>query len=78
MSKVLKKVVTNRIASATEKRELIPWNQTSVRGGRSTLSAIKILTGTIQIAWAARHPVISVLTLDLARAFDSVSHVRLL
>ncbi len=48
------------------------------RKKRSTLSAIELLTGSIQTAWKAKKPIVSVLGLDLAGAFDNVSHERLL
>ena len=78
ISKIVKKIVANRITFEMEKRELIPWNQMGARGKISTLSAIEMLTGTTKTAWAAKHPLVSVLALDLAGAFDNVSHARLL
>jgi hypothetical protein len=48
------------------------------RKKRSTLSALELLTGLIQTAWKAKKAIISVLGLDLAGAFNNVSHDRLL
>lgn len=48
------------------------------RAKRSTLSAIELLTGTIETAWKTRESIVSVLGLDLAGAFDNVSWERLL
>ena len=78
MSKIMEKIVTNRITFEIEKRELIPGNQMGARGERSRLSAIEMLTGTTQTVSAAKYPVVSVFALNLAGAFDNVSHARLL
>jgi hypothetical protein len=49
------------------------------RKKRSTLSAIRLLNSSIQTAWRAKPgSVVSMLSLDLAGAFDNVSHKRLL
>ncbi|KAF2177999.1 hypothetical protein K469DRAFT_524375, partial [Zopfia rhizophila CBS 207.26] len=49
------------------------------RKKRSTLLAISILTSSVQTAWRARPGcVVLMLSLDLAGAFDNVSHERLL
>src|SRR5947209_15083142 len=64
--------------SEAESRGLIPCNQMGARKSRSTLSALELLSGSIQTAWKAKKAVVSVLGLDLAGAFDNVSHQRLL
>ncbi|KAF2863080.1 hypothetical protein K470DRAFT_255207 [Piedraia hortae CBS 480.64] len=66
------------MAQDAEKRGLIPWNQMSAQKKRSTLSALELLTGSIEKAWQAKKFVVSVLGLDLAGAFDNFSHERLL
>ena len=44
-----------------------------------TLSAIGLVTTCVETAWAAKPgSVVSMLSLDLAGAFDNVSHERLL
>ena len=49
------------------------------RKDRSTLSAIGLLTTCVQTAWKAKSGCsVSMLSLDLAGAFDMVSHSRLL
>ena len=70
--------MANRITEEMEARNLILYNQMGARKQRSTLSALELLTGSIQTAWAAKQPVVSVLALDLTGAFDNVSHQRLL
>ena len=49
------------------------------RRKRSTLSAVGLVTTCVETAWAVRlGSVVSMLSLDLAGAFDNVSHERLL
>lgn len=78
IAKVIEKIIANRMITEAETRGLIPWNQMGARKKRSTLSALELLTGSIQTAWQAKKSVVSVLGLDLAGAFDNVSHQRLL
>ena len=78
IAKVIKKIITNRIISKAESRGLIPWNQKGARKKRSTLSALELLSGSIQTAQKAKKAVVSILGLDLARVFNNVSHERLL
>lgn len=79
LAKVMEKVLANRISQVAETHNLLPWNQMGARKERSTLSAIGLLTTCVQTAWKA-HPgcTVSMLSLDLAGAFDNVSHNRLL
>jgi len=76
--KVVEKVIADGITQEAEERGLLPWNQMGARKNRSTLSALELLTGSIQTAWAAKKKVVLVLGLDIAGAFDNVSHERLL
>jgi hypothetical protein len=48
------------------------------RTNRSTEIALELLIEQIHIAWRTKNQVASVLSLDIARAFDAVNHVRLL
>ena len=79
LAKVVEKVLANRIAIAAEEHGLLPWNQMGARKDRSTLSAISLLTTCVESAWKA-HPgcVVSMLSLDIAGAFDNVPHAKLL
>ena len=78
IAKIVEKVIADGITQEAEERGLLPWNQMGARKNRSTLSALELLTGSIQTAWAAKKKVVSVLGLDIAGAFDNVSHERLL
>jgi hypothetical protein len=75
----MEKLIADRITQATEEHALLPWNQMGARKQRSTISAVSLLTASVQTAWKARPGcVVSMLSLDLAGAFDNVSHDRLL
>jgi Reverse transcriptase (RNA-dependent DNA polymerase)/Endonuclease-reverse transcriptase len=79
LAKVIEKILADRISSTAEEHALLPWNQMGARKQRSTLSAVGLLTSCVQTAWKARPGcVVSMLSLDLAGAFDNVSHERLL
>ena len=79
LAKVVEKILANRISEAAETHNLLPWNQMGARKDRSTLSAIGLLTTCVQTAWKAKPGcTVSMLSLDLAGAFDMVSHSRLL
>jgi len=79
IAKLLETIVAERLATAAEEHQLLPWNQMGGRKQRSTMTAIRLLTDSVQTAWRARRGcVVSMLGLDLAGAFDNVSHERLL
>jgi len=79
LAKVVEKVLANRLSLAAEEHGLLPWTQMGARKDRSTLSAIGMLTTCVHTAWSARPgSVVSMLSLDLAGAFDNVPHDRLL
>ena len=79
LGKVVEKVIANRLSTIAETHGLLPWTQMGARGDRSTASAIGLLTTCVQTAWRARPgSVVSMLSLDLAGAFDNVPTDRLL
>jgi hypothetical protein len=79
LAKAVEKVLANRITNALEEYNLLPWSQMGARRGRSTLSAIGLLTACVEAAWKARPGcTVSMLSLDIAGAFDNVPHARLL
>ena len=79
IAKLVEKIVADRITAAAEEHNLLPWTQIGARKGRSTLSALELLTTSVQTAWKARPGcVVSMLSLDISGAFDNVSHRRLL
>jgi Reverse transcriptase (RNA-dependent DNA polymerase) len=79
LAKVVEKVIANRLSQITEEHDLLPWTQMGARKNRSTLSTIGLITVCVQTAWRARPGcVVSMLSLDLAGAFNNVPHSRLL
>ncbi|KAI0997922.1 hypothetical protein K3495_g10269, partial [Podosphaera aphanis] len=79
LAKLVEKVVADRIATAAEEYNIIPWVQMGARRNRSTMSALELLTATVQSAWdASPDCVVSMLGLDIKGAFDNISKQRLL
>ena len=79
ITKLIEKVLANRLTRIAEEGNLIPWNQIGARKERSTSSAIGLITTCVETAWRARPgSVVSLLSLDLAGAFDNVPHQTLL
>ena len=67
------------MAAAAEAEGLLSWNQMGARRNRSALSAVGLVTACVETAWRARPgSVVSMLSLDIAGAYDHVSHERLL
>ncbi|TQS34328.1 hypothetical protein Golomagni_05291 [Golovinomyces magnicellulatus] len=73
LTKLVEKLVANRIIGAAEEWEMLPWIQMGVRKHRSTLSALELLTSTVQTAWELNPGcVVSMLSLDIKGAYDNV------
>jgi hypothetical protein len=71
-------VVARRIRYAVEKHSLLPETQIGVRRGRSTETALHLLTEKVYTIWVGNKPrVASILSLDIAGTFDRVSYTRL-
>ncbi|RKF79934.1 hypothetical protein GcM3_050030 [Golovinomyces cichoracearum] len=65
--------------TAAEEWEILLWVQMGARKNRSTLSALELLTSTVQTAWKANPGrTVSMLSLDFKGAYDNVSAKRLL
>ena len=79
LGKVLESIVAGRISTLAERYSLLPDEQYGARPGRSAEDALLNLQETIQAEWTrAPRAVISILSLDVSKAFDRVSHERLL
>jgi len=79
LSKILEKVIADRIADMAEEHALLPQSQIGARKNRLTLSALTLLATTIKTAWAMRKDfVVSMLSLDISGAYNNVPHERLL
>jgi hypothetical protein len=77
IGKVMEKTMSERIAAAAERYNLLPEGQMGNRPGRSTELAIHMVTEAVYTAW--KHgATMSLLQLDIKGAFDAVNHIRLL
>lgn len=77
IGKALETLVAKRISWATETYNLLPRGHMGAHKGVSTELALHALVEKIHAAWA-KGQVCSLLCLDVAGAFDNVSHQRLL
>ncbi|KAI9035972.1 reverse transcriptase [Aspergillus affinis] len=77
LGKILEAVATVRIAWALEERNLLPRNHLGGRRGISVDHLTQLLLDRIFESWGKDRKV-SMMLLDVAGAFDNVSHIRLL
>jgi hypothetical protein len=79
LGKTLEAVISNRIRFLAEEHALLPDTQMGARALRSTDTALQLVTEKIHAVWGGNTKrVASLLSLDVAGAFDRVSHARLL
>lgn len=79
MGKVLESVLAKRIVHLAESLKLLPDSQMGARPRRSTESALDLLTEQVHTIWGqGKDKVASILSLDVASAFPTVLHTRLL
>lgn len=72
-------IIAKRISYVTEVHQLLPSTHIGGRKGRSTDHALHVVIEKIYEAWNSPDPqVASLLLLDVSRAFNNVSHVRLI
>ena len=77
LGKVIEAVVAKRITEAAEAYGLLPDEQMGNRAHRSTELAIRLVVAQVHEAWRQKASA-SLLQLDIAGAFDTVNHTRLL
>ena len=79
LGKALETIISRRLSDLAEKRGLLPSQQMGARRNRSVESALETLTDAVHTVWnnGTEH-VASLLSLDVAGAFDNVSHKRLI
>ena len=77
LGKVLESIVATRIAWAVEEYGLLPKTHLGGRKGISVDHAIQLILDRVHRAWG-RGKKVSMLLLDVAGAYDNVSHERLL
>ena len=79
IGKIVEKIVAGRIRHAAEAGNLIPPSQMGARSGRSTDTALELLTSMVKTIWGeGRGQVASLLSLDISGAFPTTVHRRLL
>ena len=72
-------VISIRIREYAEANRLLPEEQIGARKGRSVETALELITDAVHTVWSMGGAnIASLLLLDVARAFDNVSHERLL
>ncbi|OQD91721.1 hypothetical protein PENSOL_c049G05847, partial [Penicillium solitum] len=77
LGKVLEAIVATRIAWLVEEHKLLPDTHLGGRKGVSVDHAIQLILGRVHQAWG-EGKIASMLLLDVAGAYDMVSHERLL
>jgi len=79
IGKLLEAILAKMLSAALEEHKLLPESQMGARKGRSTVTALQLLTEQIHTIWGAKkNQVASMLCLDMVGAYDHVSHARLL
>lgn len=82
LGKAFETVISRRFTRIAEEYGLLPPQQMGARKNRSVGTALESLTESIHTVWncgsQTRNTVASLLSLDVAGAFDNVSHTRLI
>jgi exonuclease III len=78
IGKLIETLLARRLGALAEQEGLLPDTQMGNRRNRSTDTALDLLLEQIHTVWHEKDHVASVLSLDIAGAFDTVNHVRLL
>jgi hypothetical protein len=79
VGKVIETVVARRLTAIAETYKILPKYQMGARKGRDTTTALELIVEQVHTVWACgKKYVASMLSLDMAEAFDNASHPRLL
>jgi exonuclease III len=80
MGKILELVMSRKLSKLAENNDLLPETQMGARKGRSTETALQLLTEQVHTIWnlPGKQRVATMLCMDISGAFDNVSHIRLL
>ena len=77
--KIFEMIMAGKISYLAESLRLLPDSQMGARRGRSTETALELLTEQIHTVWGqGKDNVATLLSVDVAGAYDTVSHPRLL
>ena len=77
MGKAIEALTASRIRELAEDNGWLPKEQMGGRAGRSTETALELLTTQVRTAWDCKK-VATLLSMDISGAFDTVNHIRLL
>ncbi|KAI1001445.1 hypothetical protein K3495_g6756 [Podosphaera aphanis] len=77
IGKVIKTITAKRLSELAESHKQLPPSQMGNRLKRSTDTALDLLTSQIHEIWGSKKHVASLVSLDIAGAFDTVDSVRL-
>ena len=78
IGKLIESLMAKRLSLAAEEHKLLPDTQMGARPGRSTETALELLTAQVRTVWGSGQFVASLLSLDISGAFDTVNSTRLL
>jgi Reverse transcriptase (RNA-dependent DNA polymerase) len=80
MGKILELVMSRKLSLLAESNGNLPETQMGARKGRSTETALQLLTEQVYTIWnlSGKQRVATMLCMDISGAFDNVSHTRLL
>ena len=80
IGKLLERVIASRISQLAKTNSLLPETQIEARPERSAETAIQMITEQVQAIWGRPGPqqVATLLSLNISRVFNHVSHKRLL
>jgi retron-type reverse transcriptase len=78
IGKLIETLAARKLSALAEQARLLPDTQMGNRKNRSTDVALDLLIEQIYTVWQEKDQAASVLSLDIAGAFDTVDHKRLL
>ena len=79
LGKTLESIVAKKIMYLAEQHRLLPDTHMGARRGKSTESALELLTEQIHTVWGqGTDKIATLLSIDVSGAFDTVSHPMLL
>ena len=79
LGKALESIMAEKITYLADKFQLLPETQMGARRGKSTETALELLTEQVHSVWGqGRDKMATLLSMDVAGAFDTVSHQRLI
>ena len=79
LGKVIESIMGKKISYLAETHQLLPKTQRGARRDKSTETALELLTEQVYIVWKqGNNKVAILLSMNVAGAFDTVSHQRLI